>query len=221
MFLKSGSPSLLDTWPYARWLTLLKWYLKWSEVAQLCPTLWDPMDCSLPGSSVHGIFPGKNIGVGCHFLLQEIFPTQGLNQGLPHCRKMLYCLCHQGSPRKSKEDMFLRSGSPSFLDTWPYTRWLTLLRQYLHLESRHDFITYACMTWRVCSVMSDSVTQWMEPARLFCPWDFPGKSTGMGCRFWGSFWPRDWTLASCISCIGRQVLYQLSHWRSPFAYTMD
>ena len=29
---------------------------KWSEVAQSCPTLWDPMDCSLPGSSVHGIF---------------------------------------------------------------------------------------------------------------------------------------------------------------------
>ena len=31
-------------------------------------------------------FPGKNTGVGCQFLLQEIFPTQGLNPGLPHCR---------------------------------------------------------------------------------------------------------------------------------------
>ena len=38
--------------------------------AQLCPTLCNPMDCSPPGSSVHGIFPGKNTGVGCHFLLQ-------------------------------------------------------------------------------------------------------------------------------------------------------
>ena len=36
-------------------------------------------------------------GVGCHFLLQEIFPTQGLNPGLPHCRQTLYCLSHQGS----------------------------------------------------------------------------------------------------------------------------
>ena len=35
-----------------------------SEVTQLCPTLSDPMDCSLPGSSVHGIFPGKSTGVG-------------------------------------------------------------------------------------------------------------------------------------------------------------
>ena len=57
----------------------------------------DPMDCSLPGSSVLGIFPGKNTGVGCHFLLQEIFPKQGLNPGLPHCRQMLYRLSHQGS----------------------------------------------------------------------------------------------------------------------------
>ena len=60
------------------------------------------MDCSLPGSSIHGIFqdiPGKNTGVGCHFLLQEIFPTQRLNPGLPHCRQILYQLSHQGSPR--------------------------------------------------------------------------------------------------------------------------
>ena len=42
--------------------------------------------------------PGKNTGVGCHFNLQEIFPTQGLNPGLLHCRQMLYCLSHQGSP---------------------------------------------------------------------------------------------------------------------------
>ena len=40
-----------------------------SEVAQLCLTPSDPMDCSLPGSSVHGIFPGKSTGVGCHCLL--------------------------------------------------------------------------------------------------------------------------------------------------------
>ena len=43
--------------------------------------------------------PGKNTGVGCHFLLQGIFPTQGSNPGLPYCRKILYHLSHQGSPR--------------------------------------------------------------------------------------------------------------------------
>ena len=44
-----------------------------------CLTLCNPMDCSLPGSSVHGIFQVKNAGAGCHFLLQGIFLTQGSN----------------------------------------------------------------------------------------------------------------------------------------------
>ena len=53
-------------------------------VAQMCLTLCNPMDCSLPGSSVHVISQGKNAGVGCHSLLQGIFPTQGSNLRLPH-----------------------------------------------------------------------------------------------------------------------------------------
>ena len=57
------------------------------------------MDCSLPGSSAHGDSTGKNTGVGCHALLQGIFPTQGWNPGRPCCRWILYCLSHQGSPR--------------------------------------------------------------------------------------------------------------------------
>ena len=40
-------------------------------------------------------FPGKSTGVGCHCLLQGIFPTQGSNPGLPHCRQRLYRLSHQ------------------------------------------------------------------------------------------------------------------------------
>ena len=40
-----------------------------NEVAQPCPTLSDPLDCSPSGSSIRGIFPGKSTGVECHFLL--------------------------------------------------------------------------------------------------------------------------------------------------------
>ena len=54
-------------------------------VTQLCLTLCNPMGC--PWDS-----PGKNTGVDCHSLLQGIFPTQGLNPGLQHCRQMLYHL---------------------------------------------------------------------------------------------------------------------------------
>ena len=65
-------------------------------VAQSCLTLCDPMDCSPPGSSVDGDSPGKNTGVGCHALLQGIFPTQGSNWGLMHCRRILYQLSYPG-----------------------------------------------------------------------------------------------------------------------------
>ena len=59
-----------------------------AKLLQLCLTLCNPMDCSPPGSSVHGIdSPGKNIGVGCHTLLQGIFSTQGWNW-------CLFCLLH-------------------------------------------------------------------------------------------------------------------------------
>ena len=64
-------------------------------VTQSCQTLCDPMDYSLPSSSVHRIFPGESTGVGCHFLLQRIFLIQGLNPGFPHCRQTLYCLSYQ------------------------------------------------------------------------------------------------------------------------------
>ena len=45
---------------------------------------WNTMDCNPPGSSVYGTFPGENTGVGCHFLLQGIFLTQGSNSLLLH-----------------------------------------------------------------------------------------------------------------------------------------
>ena len=71
-------------------------------VAHQCSTLCDPMDSSLPGSSVHGDSPAKNTAVGCHFLLQRFFPTQGLNPDLLHCRWILYILNHQRSPKKQQ-----------------------------------------------------------------------------------------------------------------------
>ena len=78
-------------------------------VSQSRPTLCNSMDCSLPDSSVHGS-PGKNAGVGCHFLLQEIFPTQRWNLclfrllhwqagSLPLCPRKSYCFGYPVDPR--------------------------------------------------------------------------------------------------------------------------
>ena len=52
-------------------------------VAQSCLTLCDPMDCSLPGSSVHGDSPGRNTGVGCHDPLQGDLPNPGIEPRSP------------------------------------------------------------------------------------------------------------------------------------------
>ena len=51
--------------------------------------------------------PGKNTGVGCHSLFQGIFTTQGSNPGLLHCRQILYCLSHQGSPRSLPRALYV------------------------------------------------------------------------------------------------------------------
>ena len=59
-------------------------------VTQLCQTLCDPINSGPPGSSVRGDSSGRNTGVGCHALLQGIFPTRGLNPGLPHCKWIHY-----------------------------------------------------------------------------------------------------------------------------------
>ena len=61
-------------------------------VAQLCPTLCNPMDYSSPGSSVHGILQAEESGVGSHPLFRGSKP-RSLNY-----RWILYCLSHQESP---------------------------------------------------------------------------------------------------------------------------
>ena len=81
------------------WLMATIWHAEACLVTQLCPTLCDPEDYSPLDSSVHRDSPGKNTGVGCHALPQGIFSTQESNPGLPHCRRILYCLSHRGSPR--------------------------------------------------------------------------------------------------------------------------
>ena len=89
-------------------------------VAQLCLTLCNLVDCSPPGSSVHGESPGKNTGVGCHALLQGIFPTQGLKPGLLQCRWILYQLSHQGIlPSTRLGCINLTTGLPSLGEDSP------------------------------------------------------------------------------------------------------
>ena len=68
-------------------------------VGQSCLTLWNLMDCSPPGSSVHGDSPGKNTVEDCHALLQGIFPTQGSSPGLPTLQADSLLTEPQGKPK--------------------------------------------------------------------------------------------------------------------------
>ena len=85
--------SLRGTWELgAKWESMWPPFpeqSKWSESAK-----HSTMDYTSPWNS-----PGQNTGVGSLSLLQGIFPTQGLNPGLSHCRQILYQLRHEGSPR--------------------------------------------------------------------------------------------------------------------------
>ena len=67
-----------------------------SESRSVVPDSLRPHELYSPWNS-----PGQNTGVGNLSLLQGIFPTQGLNPGLPHCRRILYQLSHKGSPLKT------------------------------------------------------------------------------------------------------------------------
>ena len=97
------------------------WKWKKVKVAQSCPTLCDLMDC--PWNS-----PGQNTGVGSLFLLQGIFPTQGLKPGLPHCRWTLYQLSNKGSPRTLEwvAYPFFMGIFPTQESTWglPHCKWI-------------------------------------------------------------------------------------------------
>ena len=76
------------------------------------------------------------------------------------------------------------------------------------LGQRRNWLTWEKYIENVLSHVSNtSCSLW--PARLLCPWDTPGKNTGVGCHFLlqGIFWPRDGTHFSCVSCIGR-------HWQA-------
>ena len=147
-----------------------------SEVAQSCPTLCNPMDCSLPGSSVHGIFQARALEWGA------IDMTTGSLFLNHHCTFD----CHHKLVKLSyKEWSLLRSSY--FCSENKYTEavntvlWITLRTatnaQILML------ITVMCAVLSH-SVMSDS---WLPfrllPTRLLCLWDFSGKNTRVGCHF--------------------------------------
>ena len=141
-------------------------------------------------------FPGKSTGVGCHFLLQGIFPTQGSNPDLPHCRQTLYHLSHQGSPLTKYGELNDLAHSH---------------RQVAPSDFTHVFS--CCSFTELCPSLCD--LHGLQPARVLCPWNSPGKNTGVGSHslLQGIFPTQGWN-PGLLHC--RRILYHLSHQGSPY-----
>ena len=126
---------------------------------------------------------GQNTGVGSLSLLQGIFSTQGSNQGLLHCRWILYQLSYQGSP--------LTYQIP-YLNLPSDTVWISFPNGLPLNES--SFCIYTFVPWVTLNISKFCMhaqsfqscptlgPYGLELARLLCPWDSPGKNAGVGCH---------------------------------------
>ena len=109
-----------------------------------------PHGCRLPGSSVHEDSLGKNTGVGCPPGL--FFPTQESNPDLLHCRRILYCLSHQGSPGHFGE--MLKEFKPTLKNNLEDQAWLFFFKSFVQLvrslPSSNDNLAFYFLLLSLC-----------------------------------------------------------------------
>ena len=131
---------------------------------------------------------GKNTGVGIHFLLQGNFLTQGSNPGLLHCRQVLYCLSHQGSPRGGA-------------DPWAH---MSVNIHGLRFGLGGKASQMMCCAVLSCSLVSDSWDPMdCSPPDSSVHGNSPGKNTGGGCHaLLQGIFPTQYC---------RRILYWLNH----------
>ena len=134
----------------------------------------------------HGLYspwnsPGQNTGVGSLSLLQGIFPTQGSNPSLLHCRWILYQLSHSGSPRilewvaypfSSRSSWARNQTGLSCIAGGFFTNWT--------IREADICTAAAAESLQSCPTLCNHRRQ---PTRLPSPWGSPGKNTGVGCHF--------------------------------------
>ena len=93
---------------------------------QLCPILCNPMDTVPLQAPLSMGFSRQEYWSGLHALLQGIFPTQGLNPGLPHCRWILYRLSHQGSLCRCSAGAVFKNKWLFSLFSFPYNHYFNM-----------------------------------------------------------------------------------------------
>ena len=129
--------------------------------------------CATPETAAHQAppslgFPGKNTGVGCHFLLQ-CMKVKSESEVAQSCATLSDPM--DRSPPGSTTHGFSREVYWSAL---PFP------------SSMHESEKWK---WSPSVVSDSSWPHGLQPTRLLCPWDFPGKSTGVGCHCLLCIWP--------------------------------
>ena len=195
----------------------------------MCLSLYSVMSNSLQS---HGLqparfhcpwsFPGQNIGVGHHFLHQGIFSTQGSNQSLLHLlhwQANSLPLHHLGSPLiriKAIKQMIGKKIKIIYHLSKSMNTVYRLILKSRNIKRNEDgqlnhSVVYIKVKRVYYSVMSDSLQpHGLQPTRLLSPWDSPGKNTLVGSHYLLGTQGSNLGLLHC-----RQILYCLSHQRSP------
>ena len=146
-------------------------------VAPSCPTLSNTMDCSPPGSLSMGILHSGIL----EWVSMTIFPAQGSNPGLLHCRQILYCLSHRSWPRGSFIPLYFQSLGWYHLHSWGcwyssrqswfqlgiHPGWLLMMYSAYKLNNQGDNIQPWCTpfpTWNqsVVTCLVLTVASWPE-----------------------------------------------------------
>ena len=187
-------------------LCIFKNKVKWSEVAQSCLTLCDPMDCSPPGSSVHGVFQA--------WILEWVAVSFSRVSSLPRDRTRVSLIVGRHfTIWATREAPYSRIGTLKFFKfiyIYFWLRWvLIILHKLSPVEVNGVYSLLWCMgfslrwllSWQGTS--SRHVDSVVADRRL---WSRKFWHTGL-VSLWhmGSSWIRDWT---CIPCIVRQILNQ-------------
>ena len=148
---------------------------------------WQPHGLYSPWNS-----PSQNTGVGSLSLLQRIFPTQGLNPGLPHCKWILYHLSHRGSPRILEWVAYPFSSGSSWLRNW--TRVSCIAGRFF----TNWAIRKAKILWKTCELWDSSCPEGTgfhsyTCINLFLAGDIPAWVQGWGfMKLWGGVGIRMW-----------------------------
>ena len=150
----------------------------------------NPLDCSSPGSSDHGVFQARILEWDIISFCRAIFPAQGLNPGLLHGMWNLYQLSYQGRPRCLSFTLFLSM-----------VLCIKIASQWIHI-------------WLSESESRLVVLDSLQPHGLCSPWNSPGQNTGVhSLSLLKGIFPTQGSNLGLPHC--RQILYQLSYEEKP------